>query len=276
MTVQSTRKFTRKLITALLAAWILPVALPMFPADAAPSYKPPRRQSAKRTENSGTRSQLSKRIGSDLKGCAKDLPVPLTLVVPEEQKNDDDKSSVTPETNLAKPSLYVYLSAPRELRFSLDQGAKQVWTKKQKNDTTGIIEIPYPDDELGLEVGKTYTWSVGVVCESEDILALKTNVVGSRVTRVWMPLAVRQQLKTATTPRQRAEIYANAGLWPETLMSTMKARNSGTDPAAQQDFLSLLKDIKLDSIGGLPDSSKTSAPVVAPSPDVTVTPSANP
>jgi Domain of Unknown Function (DUF928) len=276
MTVQPTCKFTRKLITALLAAWILPVALPMFPADAAPGYKPPRRQSAQRTENSGTRSKVS-RIGEP-KGCAKDLAVPLTLVVPEEQKSADGKSSITPETTLAKPPLYLYLSAPKELKFTVSDGAKLVWTHTQKVNTTGITEIPYPDGVPSLEVGKTYSWSVEVVCQSDSLEPQKN--VGSRLTRVPLPpAAVQQQLKTATTPRQRAEIYANAGLWPETLMNIAEAQQNPTDTAADQDLLSLLEQIDLKEIAQRErDSSPTPAPkpVVTPSPAAAVTPAPTP
>ncbi len=263
-------KFTRQLITALCAAWMLPVALPMFPADAAPGYKPPRRQSAKRTENSGTRSQLVTRIG-ELKGCAKDLAVPLTLVMPEEQKSADGKSSITPETTLAQPPLYVYLSAPKELKLSLSDGAKLLWTNTQKIATSGIIEIPYPSDQPRLEVGKTYSWNVEVVCESDRLELQK--VAGSRLTRVPLLSGAARQLKTATTPRQRAEIYANAGLWPETLMSIAEAQQNSTDTAADQDLLSLLEQVNLKSIA---DRERDANATPAPQPVVTPAPTPKP
>jgi Domain of Unknown Function (DUF928) len=277
MTVQPTRKFTRKLITALLAACILPVALPMLPADAAPGYKPPRRQSAKRTENSGTRNQLS-RIG-DLKDCAKDLAVPLALVVPEEQKTAGD-ISVTPETTLEKPALHVYLAAPNKtLRISLNEGRTPVW--KEPNifpvKDSGITEIPYPDNRKGLEVGKTYTWKVEIVCELDTVPSGKQ--VGSRVTRVPAPWTLQRQLKTTTSPRQRAEIYANAGFWSETLMSIAEAQQDSTDTAADQDLLALLEQVDLKSIADRErDSSPTPAPkpVITPSPAAAVTPAPTP
>jgi Domain of Unknown Function (DUF928) len=278
MTVQPIRprNFTRKLITALLAACILPVALPIFPAAAAPGYKPPRRQSAKRTENSGTRNQLASRIG-DLQNCAKDLAVPLTLIVPEEQKSADGKSSITPETTLAKPPLYVYLSAPKELKLSLSDGAKVLWTEPVSVMESGITEIAYPANRPSLEVGKTYSWSVEIVCQSDSFQSQKNP--GSRLTRVPLPPAVQQQLKTVTTPRQRAEIYANAGFWSETLMNIAEAQQNSTDTAADQDLLSLLEQIDLKEIAQRErDSNKTVAPkpVIAPSPASTVTPAPTP
>jgi hypothetical protein len=277
MTVQPTRQFTnkfaRKLITTLLAACILPVALPMFPADAAPGYKPPRRQSAKRTENSGTRDQLS-RIG-DLKDCAKDLAVPLTLIVPEEQKMADG-NYVTPETTLEKPPLYVYLAAPnKKLKFWLYEGAKFVWEEPNivAVKDSGITEIPYPDKYKGLEVGKTYTWKVEIVCELDTIPSGKK--VGSRVTRVPAPSMLQRQLKTTTSARQRAEIYARSGFWSETLMSIAEAQQDSTDTAAEQDLLALLEQVDLKEIAQRErDSSPTPAPkpVVTPSPAAAVTP----
>jgi hypothetical protein len=260
MTVQPIRprKFTRKLITALLAACILPVALPIFPAAAAPGYKPPRRQSAKRTENSGTRNQLASRIGDNLQDCSKDLTVPLTLVVPEEQKSADGKSSITPETTLAKPPLYVYLSAPKELKFSLSDGTKVLWTEPASIKESGITEIVYPASRPSLEVGKTYSWSVEIVCTSDSLQAQKN--VGGRLTRVPLPPTVKQQLKAATTPRQRAEIYANAGFWSETLMNIAEAQQNSTDSAADQDLVSLLEQIDLKEIAQRERDSTTPAP----------------
>jgi hypothetical protein len=279
MTVQPTRKFARKLLTALLAACILPVALPMFPADAAPGYKPPRRQSAKRTENSGTRGKLS-RIG-DLKDCAENFAVPLTLIVPEEQKLVDEKSSVatyvTPETTLEKPPLYVYLVAPNQrLRLSLFEGSKPVWEESVVITVkdSGISEIPYPDKQKGLEVGKTYSWNVDIVCGLDIVPSGKK--VGSRLTRVPLPPAVQKQLEAAATPRQQAEVYANAGFWPETLMSIAEALKNGTDTtAAKQDQVLLLNQIDLKSIAGVElNSSPTPAPqpAVTPSPTSAITP----
>jgi Domain of Unknown Function (DUF928) len=242
-----TNKFARKLIMALLAACILPVALPMFPADAAPGYKPPRRQSAKRTENSGTRNELMTRIGKP-KGCAKDLAVPLTLVVPEEQATAvAGAPTITPETTLEKPPLYVYLSAPKTLKVILFNGSTPVWTYTKPIESSGIHEIPYPTDQPSLEVGKTYSWNVQVVCESTS-LDNPEPAVSSRVTRVALRSRVDRRIKAATTPRQRADIYATAGLWPETLMSIAEAQQDSTDTAADQDLLSLLEQIDLKSI----------------------------
>jgi Domain of Unknown Function (DUF928) len=272
MTVQPTRKFTRKLITALLAACLLPVALPMLPADAAPGYKPPRRQSAKRTENSGTRGQIS-RIG-DLKECARDLAVPLTLIVPDEQKSADG-TNVTPETTLEKPSLYVYLAAPnKQLQLSLYEGSTRVWQAPiPVKDLAGITEIAYPANQKGLEVGKTYTWKVDIVCELDSLLSTSKKV-GSRVTRVPAPLMLQRELKTTTSPQQRAEIYARSGFWSETLMSIAEARQDN-DTAAHQDLLALLDQVDLKAIADRErDSRLTPAPkpVVTPSPAAVVTP----
>jgi Domain of Unknown Function (DUF928) len=272
MTAQSarpfTRKFTRKLITACLAACLLPIALPMLPAIAAPGYKPPSRKSAQRTEGTGRRS-------GNAKLCAQDLVVPLTLVMPEATADSQ------PETTLAEPPLYVYLAKPKTLKISLVElppvgsqikGDTPVWKQTQAVQA-GIVQIPYLVNQKPLEIGKTYTWKVEVDCGPQPGLLPDekryTSLTTATISRVEAPEALQSQLKRATSARQRAAIYAAAGLWTETLSAIAEA--TGNDPAAEQDLQALLNQVGLKAIADREQASTSPAtqPVAAPSPTPT-------
>jgi Domain of Unknown Function (DUF928) len=248
MTVQpigSTRKSTRKLLTALLAACLLPIALPMLPAIAAPGYKPPSRKAAQRTEGTGRRN-------APAASCAQDLAVPLTWLMPTAT------SASIPETTLAQPPLFLYLTKPKTLLITLlehpaaDSPVKsvtKVWEDRQSVEQTGMIQIAYPANQAPLEIGKTYSLRVEIDCGADQPekkrYTRQTEAVLSRVTA---PRSLQMRLQSAKSPRQRAEIYATAGLWTETLTAMAEAIESGQDPAAEKDLLALLEQVGLNTI----------------------------
>jgi Domain of Unknown Function (DUF928) len=282
MTVQpigSTRKSTRKLLTAFLAACLLPIALPMLPAIAAPGYKPPSRKAAQRTEGTGRRNASGT--------CAKDLAVPLTWLMPTATADS------LPETTLEKPPLFLYLAKPKTLLITLIkhpalgssiQGVEPVWKHTESVKHRGIIQLAYPKDQPPLETGKTYSLRVEVDCGADQPEGKRYGSVDESVlSRVEAPRSLQMQLQSATAPRQRAEIYATAGLWVETLESTMQAIEAGQDPAADQDLRALLEQVGLTRIARLKPVSRpmpkgstvvTPSPVVAPQP--VVVPSSSP
>ncbi len=270
MTVQPARKLTRKLITACLAACLLPIALPMLPAVAAPGYKAPKRKAAQRTEGTGGRN------GDPL--CTKDLDVPLTLVMPKTTEK------TLPETTLAAPPLYVYLAKPKKLLVKLYvqpelgnpiKSVPLVWSDTQELQS-GIVKIAYMSDRPLLEIGKTYTWEVAIDCGQGSLGTTRYSASKmANISRVAEPEALQPQLQQTTSARQRAEIYAKAGLWTETLTAIEEARAGGQDAAADQDLKALLNQIGLEAIAKRElNSSPTPAPqpAVTPSPTSAITP----
>jgi Domain of Unknown Function (DUF928) len=261
MTAQPARPFTRKLITACIAACLLPIALPMLPAIAAPGYKPPSRKSAQRTEGTGRRNGNAK--------CAQDLAVPLTLVMPK------TTADTLPETTLAAPPLYVYLAKPKKLVVTLYvqpalgspiSGMTEIW-KDTPPVQSGIVPITYPANQPQLEIGKTYTWVVEIDCgEKLDSSSRYASKTTANISRVAEPEALQTQLQRATSARERAAIYAQAGLWTETLTAIAEA--TGNDPAAEQDLQALLNQVGLKAIADREQASTPpeTKPVMAPSP----------
>jgi Domain of Unknown Function (DUF928) len=240
MTAQPARTFTRKLITACLAACLLPIALPMLPATAAPGYKPPSRKSAQRTEGTGRRNNI-KRIGTSV-GCAKDMVIPLTMVMPNDLAH----------TSLAKPPLFVYLEKPKQVMMALyevsDSGSrKRLWETNKTIDQQGIVQVPYPESQPELEVGKTYAWTAEIVCNSEDPNQ-NISKIETMLARVSPSRWLQKTIDTAITPRKKANLYASSGFWIDTLVATSDALDSGTDRNAELDLLALLEQVDLKAI----------------------------
>jgi Domain of Unknown Function (DUF928) len=267
MTAQPAHKLTRKLITACLAACLLPIALPMLPATAAPGYKAPKRKAAQRTEGTGGRNAAK---------CPGDSTVPLTLLMPKTTEE------TVPETTLAAPPLYVYVAQPekkwsvtlyvqRDLSDSV-KSPREVWSDTPQVQS-GIVKIDYLAGKQQLEIGKTYTWKVEIDCgQGKDGMPRSRAATTASIIRVAEPEALQPQLQRATSARQRAEIYAKAGLWTETLTAIEEARAGGKDAAADQDLQALLNQIGLKVIV---KRELNSSPTPAPQPAVTPSPTSN-
>ncbi|MBE9031240.1 DUF928 domain-containing protein [filamentous cyanobacterium LEGE 11480] len=235
------RKTTRQLVVmGLMAACLTPLALPTLPAAAAPGYRPPRRQSGQRTESTGTRSAGS-RIGN-LRGCAKDLAVPLTLLMPDH----------TAQTTMGQPPLFLYLAKPKQLSITFYEipatgGRKLLWRRSVKAPQSGIIQIPFPTDRPAVEVGKTYAWGAALVCNPQNPSEL-TSATESKFTRVAPSAWLQSKLKTAQSPQRKAQLYAGSSYWLDTLNATAEALATNTDDSAEKDLLDLLEQIKLTDI----------------------------
>jgi hypothetical protein len=271
MTAQPARKFTRKLIMACIAACLLPIALPMLPATAAPGYKPPSRKSAQRTEGTGRRDNI-KRIGT-LVGCAKDMMIPLTMVMPDDLAH----------TSLAKPPLFLYLEKPKQVMMafyevSASGSRKRLWETDSKIEQQGIVQVAYPADKPELEVGKTYAWTAEIVCNPEDPNQ-NTSKTETILARVAPSRWLQKTIDSAITPRKKADLYASSGFWIDTLVATSDALASGTDRNAEQDLLALLEQVDLKAIAAQERNSLTPefTPAAVPTPAAMIpTPASKP
>ncbi len=164
--------------------------------------------------------------------------VQMTLLVPGDHIG---------QTVSSHPSFYWHVSTVPSvpMEFSLVQpGVAQPLLVKQVMITKpGVVELTLPANQPGLEVGKRYRWSVALVCNadrrSNDIFAQ------SWIERVASDRAPAQV--TSMSPTQRAEAYAQAGLWFDALKTSVVA-DANTLPLVtlNREFQALLEQ------GGLP------------------------
>jgi len=211
---------------ATLLAVLAPSTILFSPQIGAASdgikYRPPTRGDTRRTEGSGSR------------GCGKDT-VSLNLLIPDDH---------LPQTVSSHPKFLWYVSDTNSpLRFTLvEQGvSKTLFDKRFTAEKPGIVELKLPDSSPGLEIGKNYRWTVSIICSpsrpSENIYAT------GRISRIPMSdeLNLNKQLASADNNKQRARIYAEAGVWYDAIAASYENPDKSY-------FTSLLSQINLNSL----------------------------
>lgn len=204
-------------------------ALADTPSKAKPAtfrYVPPKRGNPKSTQATGSR------------GCnqVQQSPVSLTLLVPKDHDG---------LTTSGHPTFFWHVSAPVQMAFTLTQrGVVQpLWEQQIQPPAAGIVQLQMPSNLPELLVGKEYRWSVTLLCNRERPSA--NPFVQTWIERIPTTSSLTQQLAAAPTDRDRASIYAQAGLWYDAL-----AAISAADTANPKD-VSILEErlLLLDSVG---------------------------
>lgn len=185
-------------------------ALANTPPKARPKFRyvPPNRRPPKSTTATVTR------------GCEQSeqfQPITLTLLTPEDHDG---------LTTSGHPTFFWHVSAPVPMTFTLAQpGVSEPILEQQiQPQEAGIIQLKMPPDLPELVSGREYRWSVNLNCKldrSSDNLYIE-----SWIKRVPATVALNQQLAAATAERDRASIYAQAGLWYDALEAISIAHNA--------------------------------------------------
>ncbi|MGC9502958.1 DUF928 domain-containing protein [Baaleninema sp.] len=168
-------------------------------AQASPiTYVPPNRGQPRQTQGTGSR------------GCEDTAEsIDLSLLAP---------SNHTGLTVSARPTFYWHLenavSVPVEFTLVEDDNPDPVYVKRFENSPAGVTGVSLPEGRE-LEEGKTYRWTVSVVCNpqrrSSDVFAQ------SWIERVSPSAALNASLAAATTEQETAQAYAQAGIWYDAL-----------------------------------------------------------
>ncbi len=192
------------------------------------TYRPPLRpRPTLRTDGTGSR------------GCyQKNQPVLLSLLVPERHVG---------QTVSARPSFFWYLENAKFAKFALVETGvpKPLLEKTLQASRAGIMRVELPKDAPELAVGKEYRWSVTVLCNPNrpsDVVSYTQ----SFIERVAATSELTRQLGSAKSDLERARIYAQSGLWYDTL-SVLSAA-SEKDPIARSEMLSLLEQVGLSNV----------------------------
>jgi hypothetical protein len=214
-------------------------ALPQAPFQISLDFKVPDRGVAGTTAGGGTRGR-----------CLPDTKVPISLI---------------PKTNLGltvsdRPSFFAYIpplsqtasQAPHRADFLLLGNDDQAVVYQASFDLpqkSGVVRYDLPADAPALKPGSRYHWYITLSC---------TTAVGPSpsaegwVERVTLAPNLTKALK-ASEPSKRLALYAEAGIWHETL--TLLAdlqRQAPSNQAVKSDWRSLLKSVGLESIAQEP------------------------
>ncbi|MFB2895403.1 DUF928 domain-containing protein [Aerosakkonemataceae cyanobacterium BLCC-F50] len=120
-------------------------------------------------------------------------------------------------------------SAPKPMQFTIYEwvpGSKpQEVRKTSLSSSPGIMKLsPFSENEPGLQLGKEYLWQVVIHCDPDNPSGDLVSEANIEV--VGMPTAVQSKLNKAVNSVQKANIYAEAGLWYNALAEALKLADS--------------------------------------------------
>ncbi len=107
-------------------------------------------------------------------------------------------------------------SASKSMQFTIYEwvpGGKAKEVRKMSlQSSAGIMKLsPFSDSEPGLQQGKEYLWQVVIHCDPDYP---SSDLVGeASIEVVGMPPEVQSELNRAVNSVEKANIYAEAGLW---------------------------------------------------------------
>jgi len=155
------------------------------------------------------------------------------------------------------PSFFVYVPQKStqlaEFELREENNNKAVYkTKVIVSATPGIVTINLPADKSvpPLKIGKNYHWFFSIICDPQD--RSEDLFVEGWVQRIKPSPTLVSQLQKAA-PRDRPAIYAEAGIWHETLTTLTALRSSApNDLTLVADWAELLESVGLSKIAQEP------------------------
>jgi hypothetical protein len=227
----------------LCAAHPLSAAEPGEPAAPAPAatpakklapikYKPP----TMATEKIGERISGGTRGGTDAAGGK--LPS-IEVLTPDH----------VALTSQPQPTLFWFQSVPSKVGFQItltepEKAKPLVKVDLAVAENAGIRALSLARQNVTLQPGVTYRWNIALVVDkanrSKDVIA------GGKIKRVAPPAGLEAKLAGAT-PAERANLYAEAGLWYDALQAISTAIASDPKSAElHQRRAALLKEVGLN------------------------------
>ncbi len=193
-------------------------------------FRPPNLGTLKTTAGGATRS-----------GTCTTEKTALTALVPA------SKMALTTEKY---PVFFLYLpkNNAQAAEFTLkDEADRDVYrTTIPLTGRSGVVSFQLPAEAPGLAVGKDYQWFFNVICQPTD--RLRDDFVAAWIRRVEPNPDLSSTLKNAAA-RQIPNVYAQAGIWQDTLVALAKLRRDRpTDFTLNEEWSSLLKSQGLSQI----------------------------
>ncbi|MCL1473204.1 DUF928 domain-containing protein [Argonema antarcticum] len=172
----------------------------------------------------GGRDRIQRTDGAGSRGCPTGSFGSLTLLIPS------DHVGLT-ATGRPTFSWYVSSASSMPMQFALVEPgvAKPLLVKQFRSDKSGIVQLELPQDAPELSVGKVYRWTVSLLCN--DKRPSENIYVRSWIMRVANPTPTNTQMislnsehtSSAQILRQSAAIYAQSGIWYDTIATLSKA-----------------------------------------------------
>ena len=184
------------------------------------------------------RHQVRKAGGS--RGCPLPLDNTVTLLVPQDH---------TATTASSHPVFFWYLSRQLDfpLRFTLLEPGEEPILTKELTPKPGIVALKLPESSAALEIGKTYRWTVTIVCNFKR--PSKNLFAQAWIERVDLPELIPKSENMPNISSCSIE-YATAGIWYDALACNYSRPNGNKDNADLDlsEFWSLLEEINLPTL----------------------------
>ena len=215
-----------------LAAGLLFTSLAPLSAWAQPYQPPTGDPPSGSISSSGTRDS-----------CGEHYEVPLTVLAPSQHVG---------QTTTTTPTLmwFVPTTDPYRIKLSLytingNQSPELLQQIQYVENASGIVSFTLPEEDFQLDSGQRYLWEVNLACTPDA--PTYSQLFISELDIQEPPASLISDIAAAQTPLERAEIYAQAGYWYDTLREALiAAENADTNDLAQ----SLLYELA-ESEGGM-------------------------
>ena len=183
-------------------------------------------------------------------------------------QSDTSFTALVPVTNLGftaaeYPTFWLYVpysSGAVELVLKDENTKDTVYqTQFQAPDGPGIVGFRLPDTAPPLEIGKKYRWTFDFLCHlstQSDVLSVTGVILRSPLTST-----LQNQLSIAS-PQQRVVLYAQQGLWYETLTELARLRLANPQDA---ELAAMWSSLFQNPWVGLPEIAPA-ALVISPTP----------
>ncbi|MBW4580502.1 MAG: DUF928 domain-containing protein [Tildeniella nuda ZEHNDER 1965/U140] len=230
------------LVTELPAATQTAVPRPAIasPIKVSLKFKVPKRGAPRSTAGGASR-------GSCLRGSQQPTNKLLTAVVPNTRLGF---------TFAERPSFFVYIpqSSAQTAAFLLlsDDDTKVVYeTTFALPATAGIVRFDLPDSAPALQVGKQYHWFMTTLCDAT------TGLSGSPTVEGWIersnPDVALTKALQKTLPGNRPNLYAEAGIWHETLTELADLQQKYPQNSRfLNDWRDVVRSVGLEAIAAAP------------------------
>ncbi|ABA22420.1 Protein of unknown function DUF928 [Trichormus variabilis ATCC 29413] len=153
------------------------------------------------------------------RGCPNDSSetIPLTVLAPQ---------TYVGYTTELRPTFVGFVSSPQkvELRifeFTSDKEVKQLGNAVHKDVKSGIFQIPLPEENPDLTIGKKYLWQLSMRCSGVNIVEAAEFIV------VEISSTLKSKLPSTANGLQKATVLAEENLWYDALNEALKLANNG-------------------------------------------------
>lgn len=166
-------------------------------------------------------------------------------------------------TLAARPTFFVYVPTIKpeagvtpQMQFVLRTADnRQIYTTTfSKIPNPGIISftLPATANSPSLELGKTYRWTVTLICNPNDEDRSRNKLTAGSIQRIAPPSQMVRDLAQAASPQDKVAVYAKYGIWYDALGEIANLRRTSDNPALQNDWLTLLTSVELQKIANQP------------------------